>query len=229
MGRLRAKLVRVPVSIGYFRGPVWMSRLRKWWVLARNPHADIRFGRHVYLGPGFSLHMPFGGTFVAGDGVEFRRNFRAELGGPETRITVGDRTVFTYDVLIQCATTLDIGADCGIGQGTLIVDGNHRYRDLTRPPLHQGYELRPLTIGDGAVAWSKNTIIANLGERAILASGAIATKPIPAYCVAVGVPARVIDYFGPPGSEPPELANSDRSGPAGSPSADAASSHAARK
>jgi acetyltransferase-like isoleucine patch superfamily enzyme len=203
---------RLPISIGYVKGPQLMSRLRKWWVLMRNPHATIRFGRGTYLGPGFSLHMPYGGTFIAGDGVEFRRNFRAELAGPDSRITIGDGTSCTYDVLIQCATTIDIGTHCGLGQSTLIVDGNHRYRDLSLPPLHQGYNLRPIRIGDGAVAWSKNTIVADLGERAMLGSGAIATKPIPPYSLAVGIPAEVIDYFGPEEPSPTGASNSDRSG-----------------
>lgn len=58
-----------------------MSDLRKLWVILRNPHATIRFEGPVYLGPGFSLHMPDGGSFVVGPGVEFRRGFRAEITG----------------------------------------------------------------------------------------------------------------------------------------------------
>ena len=88
---LPARLRGLPVSIGYFRGPKLMSWLRKRWVRFRNPHADIRFGRGTYLGPGFSLDMPFGGTFVTGEDVEFRRNFRAEFGARETRIEFGAR------------------------------------------------------------------------------------------------------------------------------------------
>lgn len=229
MGRLKAKLVRLPVSIGYFRGPVWMSRLRKWWVLARNPHADIRFGQHVYLGPGFSLHMPFGGTFVTGDGVEFRRNFRAELGGPHSRIEIGAGSVCTYDVLMQCGTTIEIGERCMFGQASIVIDGNHKFRDLDRPMLEQGYDFRAIKLGDDVTTTSKCTIVNSIGTRAVVGANSVVSRPIPAYCLAVGAPARVIDYFGPPGSEPPELANSDRSGPADSPSADAASSQAARK
>src|SRR5438045_860760 len=79
--RLRGFLRWLPVKIGYQKGPWLMSWLRKQWVLLRHPHADIRFGRHVYLGPRFSLHMPAEGAFIVGDGVEFRRGFRAEVSG----------------------------------------------------------------------------------------------------------------------------------------------------
>src|ERR1700722_873390 len=63
-------------------GPRLMSWLRRRWVVFRNPHARIEFDATAYLGPGFSLDAPRGGTFVVGPGVEFRRGFRAELGGP---------------------------------------------------------------------------------------------------------------------------------------------------
>src|SRR5437868_12472166 len=131
--RIPARIRRLPVSIGYFRGPLLMSWLRKRWVHFRNPHATIRFGAGTYLGPGFSLHMPYGGTFVTGERVEFRRNFRAELGGPDARIELGPDCVCTYDVLMQCSTPLSVGERCQFGQSTIVIDGNHRFRDLDPP------------------------------------------------------------------------------------------------
>jgi acetyltransferase-like isoleucine patch superfamily enzyme len=205
---------RLPVTIGYFRGPFLMSRLRKWWVLFRNPQADIRFGPGTYLGPGFSIHAPHGGTFVTGEGVEFRRRFRPELAGAESRIEIGSHSVFTYDVIMQCGLSISVGERCMFGQATLVVDGNHRFRDLERPMLEQGYDLRPVRLEDDATVTTKCTIIADVGRRAFIGANSVVSRPIPAYTVAVGVPARVIDYFGPPGAEPSELSesNSDRSG-----------------
>src|SRR3954453_4821605 len=113
--RLAGRVRLLPVTIGYFRGPLLMSWLRKRWVLFRNPHATIEFGRHTYLGPGFSLHMPFGGTFITGTGVEFRRGFRAET-GPNGRISIGSGSYLTYDSIITCDTTVEIGGRWGVGQ-----------------------------------------------------------------------------------------------------------------
>jgi acetyltransferase-like isoleucine patch superfamily enzyme len=214
-GRGILRRVRMlPVSIGYFRGPVVMSLLRKRWVLFRNPQATIRFGRGTYLGPGFSLHMPYGGTFITGDGVEFRRNFRAELGGPDSRIEIGTRSVCTYDVLIQCGTSITIGERCMFGQATIVIDGNHRFRDLDRPMLEQGYDFRAIHIDDDATITTKCTIIADVGQRAFVGANAVVTRPVPAYTVAVGVPAKMIDYFGPEDRAPSGVSdsNSDRSG-----------------
>jgi acetyltransferase-like isoleucine patch superfamily enzyme len=183
-------------------GPRLMSWLRKRWVLFRNPHANIEFQGPVYLGPRFSLDMPRGGTFIVGPGVEFRRGFRAEFGTAQTRITIGKGSVFTYDVLIQCTSSIDIGERCMFGQSTLLVDGNHRFRDLTRPMLEQGYDLTPLRIADHAAILTKSTIIASIGERSFVAANSLVTQPVPPYCVVGGVPARVVDYFGPPDLAP---------------------------
>lgn len=200
--RIPARLRRLPVTVGYFRGPLLMSRLRARWVRFRNPHADIRFGRHTYLGPGFSLHMPFGGTFITGERVEFRRNFRAELAGPDSRIEFGAGAVCTYDVLMQCTTTIDVGERCQFGQATIVIDGNHRFRDLDRPMLEQGYDFTPIRIADDATITSKCTIIADVGTRAFIGANAVVTRPIPAYTVAGGVPARPLEYFGPEDGAP---------------------------
>jgi len=181
-----------------------MSWLRQRWVILRHPQAEIRFGRRTYLGPRFSLFIPEEGSFVVGDGVEFRRDFRAEVSG-RGRVVIGSGSVFTYSVLIQCSTTIEIGERCMFGQTTILLDGQHRFRDLNKPMLEQGYDFNPLRIEDDAVITTKCTIMADVGRRAFVGANAVVTKPIPPYTVAVGAPARPIDYFGPPGEEPEEL------------------------
>jgi acetyltransferase-like isoleucine patch superfamily enzyme len=196
MGRLRRAITALPYRLGYRWGPLAASAARKRWVKLRHPRASIRFGRHCYVGPGFSLHMPEGGSFVAGDGVEFRRGFRAEV-GPNGRVVIGVGSIFTYEALIQCSTEIAIGDRCVIAQNAVIVDGNHRFRDLTKPMIAQGYDYRPITIGDDAAVMSKCTVIADIGERAFVGANSVVSRPVPAFTVAVGAPARPIDYFGP--------------------------------
>ena len=202
--RARRFVRRLPQRIRYRYAWRVGSWLRMRWVLVCHPHANIRFGRDVYLGPGFSLFIPGEGSFIVGDRVEFRRGFRAEVSG-NGRVTIGADTVFTSSVLVQCTTTMDIGERCQFGQTSILVDGQHRFRDITRPMLEQGYDFHPLTIEDDAVVTSKCTIMANIGRRAFVGANSVVTKPIPPYTVAVGAPARPIDYFGPPGGEPAEL------------------------
>jgi acetyltransferase-like isoleucine patch superfamily enzyme len=191
-----SKLRRLPRWIGYVKGPRIMSWLRKRWVLVRHPHATVVFHDPVYLGPGFSLHIPDSGTFIAGPRVEFRRGFRAEVVG-NGRIEIGADSAFTYGVVMQCTTSIVIGERCMFGQATLIVDGNHRFRDLDTPMLQQGYDFQPIVIEDDVTVTTKCTIMAPIGTRAFIGANTVVTKPVPAYTVAAGAPARVIDYFGP--------------------------------
>jgi len=191
-----AKLRRLPRWIGYVKGPFIMSWLRKRRVLLRHPHAQIVFHDHVYVGPGFSLDIRDNGTFIAGPRTHFRRNFHAQIVG-DGRIEIGADSGFTYDGLIQCSTSITIGERCFFGQSVQLVDGNHRFRDLSKPMLEQGYDYRPLRIGDDVTVTTKCTIMADLGTRAVIGAGAVVTNPIPPYAIAVGVPARVIETYGP--------------------------------
>src|SRR6058998_3182213 len=108
-----------------------MSDLRKVWVRLLHPGATIRFGAGTYLGPGFSLEIPHSGTFITGERVQFRRGFRAEVTG-SGRIVIGSDSVCTYNVLMLCTTSIEIGERCGFGQSTVVVDGQHRFRDISK-------------------------------------------------------------------------------------------------
>jgi acetyltransferase-like isoleucine patch superfamily enzyme len=191
-------------ELSYGWGPRFTSALRKRWILFLHRHADIRFGAGVHLAPGFSLYMPAGGTFHVGPGTEFRRGFRAEI-ADAGRVVIGARCTFSYYALIQCSSSVEVGDGCGFGQSCAIFDGNHLYRDLTRPFMSQGFALRPIRIGDECGVLTKTTVLGDIGDRAQVGANSVVVSPIPAYSVAVGAPARVVDYFGPEHQRPPEL------------------------
>ncbi len=69
-------------------------------------------------------------------------------------------------------------------------------------------------IEDDATVMAKCTIINNIGTRAFVGANAVVTRPVPPFTVVGGVPARVLDYFGPEGSEPeePSASSSEISG-----------------
>jgi acetyltransferase-like isoleucine patch superfamily enzyme len=201
MRRVRDFLRYLPAKIGYGFGPKLMSALRKRWVLLRHPHATVSFGKHTYLGPGFSLHIPGPGTFEVGERVEFRRRFRAEITG-DGRITIGDDVRFTYDVVVQCSTSIKIGDRAVIAQGVMLVDGSHRFRDPDTPMLDQGYDYRPLRIGEDATVMSKCTVFSDVGERAFVGANSVVSRPVPPHTLAVGSPARPVDDYAPESDEP---------------------------
>jgi acetyltransferase-like isoleucine patch superfamily enzyme len=196
---------RLPWLLRYWIGGKVASELRRVTILATHRHCIVDLPRSVYVGPGFSLLIPGPGTFVAGPGTTFRRDFVCEISG-EGRVTMGAGTVFTSAGLVLCTTSIEIGEGCGFGQSTLIADGFHRFRDPTKHLNDQGYDYRPIRIEDNVSVAAKCTIGADLGRQCTIGANSVVIKPIPAYCFAAGAPARVIEYYGPPELRPPELA-----------------------
>ena len=137
-------------------------------------------------------------------------------------MTVGAGCYFTYDVGHR---VLDGDRDRrarGLGQCSFVVDGNHRFRDLSKPFAEQGYDYRTIEIADddhGDQVHDRR----EHRQRAVIGANAVVSRPIPAYCVAAGVPARVLDYFGPPerrrpnGSSAGGQGDGRPAGPAGAP------------
>jgi acetyltransferase-like isoleucine patch superfamily enzyme len=193
---------RVPWRLTHLDGPRQVSRLRRLYVLATHAHARVTIAPSAFLGPRFTVVIPDHGTLTIGEHVHFRRGFTCEISG-DGRVTIGDRTMCTNDVFIQCSTSIDVGADCVLGQSCVLVDGDHRFRDMDTPILAQGYDYKPVTIGAGTCITSKCTIIgANIGEGAFIGANTVVTKDIPSYCLAVGAPAKVVEYYGPPDQRP---------------------------
>lgn len=199
-------LRRLPWTVRYRYLRRSASTLRRYGLRLLHRHCTLEFEGPVYIGPGFYLDMPGSGTLRVGPGVQFRRGFTCEIAGNGI-VTVGAGTVFTYDTVIQCSTRIDIGADCMIGR-TIIVDGQHRFRDPTRPVHEQGYDFREVRIGDGATIMSGAVVTASVGDRSVVAANAVVTRPVDGYVLAGGAPARVLERFLPVSQVPDSAAPS---------------------
>jgi acetyltransferase-like isoleucine patch superfamily enzyme len=136
-----------------------------------------------------------------GPDVEFRRHCRIELTGEGT-VTIGARSVLTWDVTLQCTQSIVLGPDCVVSQGVSIIDGQHRFRDPSRPILEQGFEWNPVAIGDGAWIGAKCTVMADVGTRAVVGANSVVTRDVPPFTMAAGAPARVIHELDTAGASP---------------------------
>lgn len=190
----------LPWYVRYDLGNRALTNLRVAMIQATHLHARVELHSPARIGPGFELDIPDSGTLIVGPNVDFRRGFVCEIGG-NGRVLIGENTIFTSHCMIQCSTTIEIGKRCAFGQSTLIFDGKHRYAGADQHWMDQGYDFHPITIGDGAGISDKCTVYADVGERAMIASHSVVNRPIPAYCLAAGVPARVLRRFG---SVPPD-------------------------
>jgi acetyltransferase-like isoleucine patch superfamily enzyme len=60
------------------------------------------------------------------------------------------------------------------------------------PPRLRPNTYTPVRIGEGTWIGSHAVVMADVGEYCVIGAGAVVTKPIPDYSIAVGVPARVV-------------------------------------
>lgn len=88
-----------------------------------------------------------------------------------------------------------IGQDVMMGQEVIIYTTRHNDDRIDIPMRKQGMkEVLPVIIGNDVWIGGRVIILpgVTIGDGCIIGAGAVVTKNIPPYCVAVGVPARVV-------------------------------------
>ena len=87
-----------------------------------------------------------------------------------------------------------------LADGVQILSGGHEHGVAdsdTQSHQDQAQTYQHLHVGEGAWLGINAVIMADIGAHAIVGAGAVVTKPVPDYAVAVGVPARVVKSLRP--------------------------------
>ncbi|WP_462323580.1 acyltransferase [Desulfoplanes sp.] len=87
-----------------------------------------------------------------------------------------------------------IGNDCMVGPHVVLISGTHNYRDMNTPIRKQGSTKKMIVIEDNVWLAANVNVMpgVRVGEGSVVGAGAVVTKDIPPYSIAVGVPARII-------------------------------------
>ena len=122
--------------------------------------------------------------------------------GPDACVSFG--TLFSHPG-VSLGRTVYIGNYCSIGDVTIeddvliashvsIMNGCHQHGTdrLDVPVREQAGYYEPVTIGCDSWIGERATVAASIGRHCIIGAGALVLSPVPDYCIAVGVPARVI-------------------------------------
>jgi acetyltransferase-like isoleucine patch superfamily enzyme len=110
-------------------------------------------------------------------------------------INIGDNSrIGIGNVIIGPVT---IGNNVILAQNIVMSGLNHNYSDVGKPIYLQGETVATITIGDDCWIGANAVITAGvtIGKHSVVAGGAIVTKDIPPFSVAVGNPARVIKRY----------------------------------
>jgi acetyltransferase-like isoleucine patch superfamily enzyme len=107
---------------------------------------------------------------------------------------VGDKSVLGRDVSINCYLDVEVGAAALFADSVYVSDFDHKFADLTTPIKDQGIAKSRVRIEPDVWLGTKVTVSRGvlIGEGSVVGANAVVTRDLPAYCVAVGVPARVV-------------------------------------
>lgn len=112
-------------------------------------------------------------------------------------IKMGDNVLLAKNCFIDYSGHVVIGSDVQITDGVHILSHDHRHHHV--PGFARDFADNDvqgsLEIGDGAVLGTRSVVMPScrrIGCFARVGAGAVVTKDVPDYAVAVGVPARVI-------------------------------------
>ena len=110
-------------------------------------------------------------------------------------MSVGDNVYLGLENNFQAGGGLTIGDRVAFGPGCKIWTINHKFDDLETPIMEQGYDFKPVSIGNDV--WLAANVFVMPGveipEGCIVAAGSVVgVKKYPPYSIISGNPARVI-------------------------------------
>mgnify|MGYP000209152108 CR=1 FL=1 len=112
-------------------------------------------------------------------------------------VRIGDRCLIGRGSGIVGHLAIDIGNDVWTGHHVYITDQNHGYENVDIPISQQTQMERAVSIGDGSWLGAGTVVLpgAQIGKHVAVGANSVVTGALPDYCVAVGVPARVIKQY----------------------------------
>jgi acetyltransferase-like isoleucine patch superfamily enzyme len=161
-------------------------------VMGKTGFTGTTIGENAVIRSGTILYcdVTIGNHFQSGHNVMIRE--KTQIGnrvGIGTSVVIEGNTIIGDDVSLQSMvyipTDTVIGNKVFIGPNTVLT--NDRY-----PPTRIG-GLKGPQIRDGAAIGANATLLPGvcIGEGALVAAGAIVTRDVPAYKLAIGAPAKI--------------------------------------
>jgi len=115
------------------------------------------------------------------------------------RMVIGDGSVIGHFNHITCVNHVEIGRNVLTADRVHISDNSHGYENPSVPIMEQPVISKgPVVIGDGTWLGENVSVLScRIGRNCVIGANAVVTKDIPDFCVAAGIPAKVIKQFDP--------------------------------
>lgn len=115
------------------------------------------------------------------------------------KIGKGSKIAATVDVDQSAPELITIGKNVWVTRGVMLLchQRNLNQYEVGKPVMDCELVYKPIVINDGAHIGIGAIIMpgVTIGKGAVIGAGSVVTRDIPDYCVAAGVPAKVIKTF----------------------------------
>lgn len=164
--------------------------------------------RFAHIGTGtvvekaFVIHNPK--DIFIGNNVMVRKNARIEMIREYANIKyypklqIGDGTNIEFNVHISCAHKIIIERNVLIAGYVTIADTDHSYEDISLPIIFDKLSSpEEVVIKEESFIGMGARIMPGvcIGKHCVIGANSVVTRSIPDYCVAVGIPAKVIKKY----------------------------------
>lgn len=189
-----AKIFTPPLNSKYS----WPDYIRLVWsfLITKIFFSPARIIRQPTRIRGFN-NMKIGVGFTTGQFCRLEAGNKKD-GNPT--LFIGNNVQLNDKCHIGATFNIEIGDNVLIASNVLIIDHDHgeaSFSDISIPPIDRLTVAESISI-EKNVWLCENVIVlkgVTIGESSIVAAGSIVTSSIPKYCVAAGIPAKVIKFL----------------------------------
>ena len=109
-------------------------------------------------------------------------------------VSIGAKTVIGQECTVSAYQHISIGRECVIADRVMFIDFDHGSAETERPVRLQGIYKRDVRVGHNVWIGYAASILrgVTVGDNAIIGTGSVVTRDVPANAVVAGVPARVL-------------------------------------
>lgn len=171
-----------------------------------HPYISIRLksagAKNFYIAPRMTInkckYLKIGNNFSLGRDSRFLfvEKYNGRVYSPG--VIIGKNVTIGNRFSLLSAASIDIDDECLIASDVLITSENHGmevegYTSYGQTKL----DYKPVRIGKGCWIGEKAVILpgVTMGERSVVAAGAVVTKSFPAYSLVGGVPAKLLKTY----------------------------------
>lgn len=178
---------------------IYAAAIRRLWYITNRPQfkylgRKVLIKKSIFLSP-FCISI-FDNVFIHCNArIEGIKNYEGISFSPN--IIIGQACSIQQNLHLTCANEVVIGKNTAIAANVTITDIHHPYEDINKPIEQQAIKVSSVFIGEDCKIYNNVVILpgANIGKHCTIGANSVVSGIIPDYCVAVGIPARIIKRY----------------------------------